>query len=193
MAVSAESPNTLEWLRQHSNWDIDNLKSDDLNATVQVIHLCALRNDFNEGDEAGEPPTNHWTICLQCSSTSCVMLDMVPGYGSNGLRGKIETTSISDSPYTDETLRLLSYKPTRAVTVAGVIQIINETGRDEFNFSPEWEGCRFWLSVVMKDLEDDGLVEEGSAATAMRALRRYWINPEGSEPRVMREGVFRSG
>ncbi|KAL7619785.1 hypothetical protein AAE478_010327 [Parahypoxylon ruwenzoriense] len=190
--MSADSLTTLEQLQQNSNWDIDNLRSDDLGATVEVIHLCALRNEHNEGDEAGEPPTNHWNMCLQFSSNSCVMLDMVPGYGSDGLRGKIEVTSIGDSPYTNETLRLFSYKPTREVAVAYVVQIISQKKRDEFNFSPEWEGCRFWLSVIVKDLEDDNLVDRGSATMVMEALLQYWINPVGSEPRVLREGVFRS-
>ncbi|GAB1318412.1 hypothetical protein MFIFM68171_08622 [Madurella fahalii] len=191
--MSAEALAVLERLQQSNNWDVDNLKSGDLDAAAQMIHLCTLRNDFNEGDEAGEPPTNHWTICLQHSPTTCVMLDMVPGYGSDGLRGKIETTSIGDKPYTDETLHAFTYKPSRNVTVADVVQIINEKGRDRFNLSPEWEGCRFWLSVVMGDFEDVEVVDKGSAMTALEALRQYWMNPEGSEPRVMREGVFRNG
>lgn len=176
---------------QNKNWDLDNFESGDLDATVRMIHLCALRNDFNEGDKAGEPPTNHWTMCLQHSPTNCIMLDMVPGYGSDGLRGKIEATSIG-KPFTDETLRAFSYKPSRNVAVADVIQIISGKGRDQFNFSPEWEGCRFWLSVITGDLEDAHVVDKGSTMTALEALRQYWVNPEGSEPRVMREGVFRS-
>ncbi|KAL2126667.1 hypothetical protein VTI74DRAFT_437 [Chaetomium olivicolor] len=190
--MPAASITRLKLLQESNNWDFDNFKTDDLDTTIQLIHLCALCNELNEGDEAGEPPTNHWTMCLQLSPTSCVMLDMVPGYGSDGLRGKIETTSIGDKAYTEETLRLFSYEPLKQVTVACVMAMISGRGRDQFTFSPEWEGCRFWISVVMKDFEEDGLVESGSAATAEEALRRYWINPEGSEPRVMREGVFRS-
>lgn len=116
-----------------------------------------------------------------------------PRYGSDGLRGKIETASIHDKPYTDETLHAFSYKPSRKVTVADVIQIINDKKRDQFNFSPEWEGCRFWLSFIMQDFEDGNVVDQGSAKTALEALLQYWINPEGSEPRVMREGLFRGG
>ncbi|KAH6630355.1 hypothetical protein B0J18DRAFT_98639 [Chaetomium sp. MPI-SDFR-AT-0129] len=189
--MSALQSNIVERLREENNWDLDNLKTDDLNASIELIHLCALRNDLNEGDEAGEPPTNHWVLCLQNSATSSVMLDMVPGYGTDGLRGKIETTSLPSEPYTNETLHAFTYKPLRDVTIADVVHIISEKGRDQFTFSPEWEGCRFWLSVVIRDFEDVGLVEEGSAVKALEALRKYWINPEGSEPRVMREGCFR--
>lgn len=181
----------MEQLQQNNNWDLDKLESNDLSCTVEIIYLCALRNDFNEGDEAGEPPTNQWTMCLQHTVTSCVKLDMAPGYGTDGLRGKIELTSIGGKPFTEESLRVFSYKARRQVTISNVMRMISEKGRYQFNFSPEWEGCRFWMSVVMKDFEDDALVEAGSSTTAMDALRCYWINPPGSEPRVMREGIFR--
>lgn len=67
---------SVEQLQKNNNWDLDKLESNDLSSMVEAIHLCALRNDFNEGDEVGEPPTNHWTMCLQHTITSCVMLDM---------------------------------------------------------------------------------------------------------------------
>ncbi|KAJ9141807.1 hypothetical protein NKR23_g7729 [Pleurostoma richardsiae] len=173
-----------------NNWDLDNLITGNLTAVVERVHLCALRNEFNEGDEAGEPPTNHWTMCLQLTWQSAVMLDMVPGYGSDGLRGKIEASSLRQ-PYTEETLNALSFKPAKPITIGDVMQLIIENGRDAFNFSPEWEGCRFWMSVVVSDLEDGGLIQEGSARAAREALLKYWRNPEGSEPRMMREGTFR--
>lgn len=123
-----------------SNWDLDNFDTSSLPATVSTIHLCALRNDLNEGDEAGELPTNHWTMCLQLSPQSSVMLDMAPGYGSDGLRGKVETSSIGE-PYTEETLRTFSFKPTKEITVGDVIRLVAERGRDAFSFSPSGRGA----------------------------------------------------
>ncbi|KAM0333377.1 hypothetical protein ACHAQA_002038 [Verticillium albo-atrum] len=175
----------------NNNWDPDGLELEHVGTAVQQIHLCALRNNLNEGDEAGEPPTNHWTLCLQLSPGSSVMLDMAPGYGSDGLRGKIEISSLGEHPYTDETLRLFSFDPARNIKVADVVRLIDDRGRDAFNFSPEWEGCRHWLSIIVADLEDVGYVPKGSSATATTALLQYWRNPEGSEPRVMRDGMFR--
>lgn len=174
------------------NWDLDDFTPDNLTASVELIHLCALRNELNEGDEAGEPPTNHWTTCLQITKSSSVMLDMAPGYGSDGLRGKIAATSLGE-PYTDETLKAFSFKPVKAITVGDVFRLIMDKGRDRFNFSPEWEGCRFWMGVVIEDLEDAAIVQAGSAVMAKEALLKYWRNPEGSEFRVLREGTFRKG
>ncbi|KAK4203376.1 hypothetical protein QBC40DRAFT_274683 [Triangularia verruculosa] len=176
------------------NWDLSNLAPSDssLTATVSTIHLCCLRNDLNEGDENGEPPTSHWVLCLQIAPDSSIMLDMAPGYGTDGLRGKIEASSLPGVAYTDETLHAFSYTPLKSdITVAAIAKLINDKGRNAFNFSPEWEGCRFWLTVIMKDLEEAGIVKDGSAEQAAKALLLYWRNPEGSGPRVMREGVFR--
>lgn len=172
------------------NFDLDHFDATAAQADIQDIHLCCLRNELNEGDEAGQPPTNHWVLCLQIWDHSSVWFDMAPGYGSDGLRGKIGVLQL-DATYTDETLHAFAYQPLRTVSIQDFMHLICENGRDAFDFSPEWEGCRFWMMVVMRDLEDAGWLEEGSADHAREALELYWRNPEGSEPRVMREGTFR--
>ncbi|KAK0719358.1 hypothetical protein B0H67DRAFT_484689 [Lasiosphaeris hirsuta] len=173
------------------NFDLDNLTAADLLAKVKSLHLCALRNEHNEGDETGQPPTNHWALCLEIPNKSSVMFDMAPGYGSDCLRGKVELSSLKET-YTEETLRVFTFKPIRSMIVDNLKRFTTEKGRDAFNFSPEWESCRHWMSVVMKDLEDAGWVERGSAKRAREALLRYWRSQEGDEPRVKREGTFRS-
>ncbi|KAK0666728.1 hypothetical protein QBC41DRAFT_375134 [Cercophora samala] len=139
-SLAAQSSAALEDLGD--NWDLSNLSLSSLTAPVTAIHLCCLRNDLNEGDENGEPPTNHWVLSLQTSHSpdSSIMLDMAPGYGTDGLRGKIEVTSLPEAAYTDETLHAFFYKPEIDVRVEDIARLINDKGRDAFNFSPEWEG-----------------------------------------------------
>lgn len=177
------------------NWDLDTFEGDKASAwaaPVASIHICALRNELNEGDEYGSPPTNHWTLCLETTPTSSVMLDMAPGYGEDGLRGKIEVRSL-DRPYTDETLRAFSFRPAATGTTVGrLLEHTCEKGRQKFTFHPSWEGCRFWISVLLADWEACGIVDVGSAHMAREALLKYWVNPEGSQPREMREGIFRT-
>ncbi|CAJ2510749.1 Uu.00g063740.m01.CDS01 [Anthostomella pinea] len=201
MPQPSPTPDDPSDLATNPNFDLTNpLTSHSLILSIPIsqLYLCALRNDHNEGDEAGEPPTNHWTLCLETAPTSCVMLDMVPGDGSDGRRGKIEVSALNQEydgedsrPYSDETLRAFSFPVLRNTTAREIMEFIVAKGRDAFTFSPEWEGCRFWLSVVMADLEAEGLVEKGAGDEAKRVLMLYWRNPEGSEPRVMREGTFR--
>lgn len=47
-----------------SDWKTDNFDPGTMSAQAEYIYLCALRNDLNEGDELGVPPTNHWVVCL---------------------------------------------------------------------------------------------------------------------------------
>lgn len=173
-----------------NNWDVDSFDPQRISAIIEGIHLCALRNELNEGDELGGPPTNHWVVCLQTSPTSSVMIDMVPGYGSDGLRGKIEVVTLSQ-PYTDETLRVFSFNPTKTLTTEQFFAHMSDRGRQKFNFHQSWEGCRYWISVLMADWEELQLVAPGSASSAKEALTTYWVNPEGSYPGEMNEGVSR--
>lgn len=124
---------------------------------------------------------------------------MAPGYGDDGLRGKIQVKSL-DSPYTHETLRKLTFKPSEGLTIGQLLTHISSKGRQKFSFHPSWEGCRHWLAVVLMDWEELGAIEAGSAAMAKEALGRYWVNPEGSMPlpaevesypRELREGTFK--
>lgn len=144
-----------------NNWDADKLEPADLAKVVTTIHLVAYTNENNEGNEDGNPPTNHWVVCLQNSPTSSIMLDMAPGYGSDGLRGKFEVASCSQR-HTEETLRVFSYTPTNALTVGQLLAYISEKGRQKFTFHPSWEGCRYWISVLMADWEELQLVEAGT-------------------------------
>lgn len=65
---------------------------------------------------------------------------------------------------------VFTYRPLRTVIVQDFMQWVCENGRDAFEFSPEWEGCRFWLTVVMQDVEDAGWLDKGSADQP----RRLW-------------------
>ncbi|TGJ83758.1 hypothetical protein E0Z10_g4977 [Xylaria hypoxylon] len=158
---------------------------------VRRFYLCALRNEFNEGDEAGEPPTYHWVLSLEISSESSIMIDMVPGCGSDGLRGKIEVTALNER-YTHEVLEVFSFDSQEEVKVRDVIELIQNKGRQSFTFSPESEGCRHWLSVVMADLDAASWIPQGSAMVAYEALLKYWKNLKGYKPRAMIKGIFSS-
>lgn len=192
--MSAEPLTTLEQLRQSNNWDLDKFATDDLDATVQMIHLCALRNDLNEGDEAGEPPTSHWTMCLQHSPASCVMLDMAPGYGSDGRRGKVETTYVPQRRAVHRRdaaavlVQALSPRHRRARPPhhqregEGPVHLLPRMGR--VPGSGCLSSCGTWKRT--------GWSRQGRPPPPWkRCTAHYWINPEGSEPRVMREGTFR--
>lgn len=74
----------------NSNWDTDYFEDAEthLGEVVDKVFICAHKNENNDGDD-GQPPTNHWSTFLRINDEKSVELDMAPGYGTDGTRGKI--------------------------------------------------------------------------------------------------------
>ncbi|KFY18841.1 hypothetical protein V493_08313 [Pseudogymnoascus sp. VKM F-4281 (FW-2241)] len=174
-----------------NNWDTDKLEQEALLRQVQKIHLVAYENRSNKGDEEGLAATNHWCLFLELSSIESIRLDMAPGYGSDGLRGKIE---ISTKSYvcTNKSIRTLTFHPALSVTPRNIVELITQKGRQKYQFTPEWEGCRYWNLILFQDLEADKYIQEGSAQMVALDLASYWAFPAGQENRNMGQGVFRN-
>lgn len=172
------------------NWDQDHFNTRDLDKIVVRIHVCAYVNESNAGDEEGNQPTNHWAIFLELADQNSVRLDMAPGYGSDGLRGKIEVAS-KRYQMTMNAIYSLSFDVAPGVTVRTITDLISSHKRQKYTFTKEWEGCRFWIYTVMYDLEAAGIVAAGSAALVWQAVSCYWRYPGGCEQREVRQGTFR--
>jgi hypothetical protein len=171
----------------NNNWDTDKFDPAHLTHQVIAIHLWGCINQNNEGDE-GNPPTNHWAALLECPDGS-IGLDMMPGYGSDGLRGKIEISS-KDCVSMDDAIKILSIPVNIHATVQSITDMINDKGRDRYTFTEEEEGCRYWIWNIVSDLEAAKIISTGSGETVWRAVSCYWRYPSGYEPRVVKQGKF---
>ncbi|KAI1157615.1 hypothetical protein F5B18DRAFT_152961 [Nemania serpens] len=158
----------------NNDWDLDKFDPAAASARVRLFHLCALRNKLNEGDAA---PTNQWALSLETSLHSCITFNLVPSHSSDGLRGKVEVTSLNER-YARKTLRVFSFEPIGEVQVERVMELMQ---RKNFTFSHEREGGRHWLSEIMGDLEAASCIPQGGAMVAREALSKYWEDPEGPE------------
>ncbi|KAJ5719072.1 hypothetical protein N7493_007527 [Penicillium malachiteum] len=98
------------------------------------------------------------------------MLDMSPGYGPDGQRGKIHLSSNPDAAIEQFVLSRIQSTP-RAVIA-------------------ELEGRKFWIFTLISDLEAAGLVASGSGNAVWGEVSQYWRNPTGSEAREVSRGVF---
>lgn len=176
-------------IAMNSNYDTDNFNPIHLNSKVVTIHICGYKNELNEGDEDGNPPTNHWAVFLQLAAGGSVRLDMTPGYGSDGLRGKIEVAS-KNYKSTQNSIKTLSFQVQVHTTVDTIAQLITSKGRDKYKFTEEEEGCRYWVSTFISDLEAAGIIDAGSGQSALGAVSYYWRNPSGFEPRIVKRGTF---
>ena len=65
-------------------------------------------------------------------------------------------------------------------SVATVLDVLITKKRDVYRFAPVGEGCRYWLSIVVLDLVDAGLVNRGDAQDAVDGLGMYWCFPPGT-------------
>ncbi|KAK2799838.1 hypothetical protein FQN50_008359 [Emmonsiellopsis sp. PD_5] len=173
-----------------NNWDTYEFNSADLLRKVSMVHICAYENRDNAGDEDGNPPTNHWAAFLQYGQAASVRLDMTPGYGSDGLRGKLY---IASKPYvsTNKAIKSVSFPMLSVPTAQTITDLINQKGREKYNFTPAWEGCRFWIFTLISDLEAAGFLPAGSGQEVWGVLSQYWRYPTGSEPRAIAQGTFR--
>jgi len=174
-----------------ANYDLDKFQSEQLSSQVTAVHICGYRNKDNEGDEDGNPPTNHWAAFLELLNKSSVRLDMAPGYGSDGRRGKIELATKTYT-YTHNAIKTVSYAMKKYTTLQDIKDVIDAKGRDKYTFTEELEGCRYWMYTFILDLEAEGILEAGSAVVASNAVSSYWRHPSGSEQREVKQGTFRS-
>lgn len=169
------------------DFEIDGLNSSDLTKQVVKVSICGYVNKDNTSDQDGNPPTNHWAAFLQLTGPSSVRLDMMPGWGSNGLRGKIELTS-KNYPLTNNAIKTLDFTTVGAPTVQQIVDLIIKNGRQKYTFAEEEEGCRYWIYTFAGDLQDAGLISDGSKEETWDAVSKYWKHPTGSEPRTVKEG-----
>jgi len=165
------------------------LKDQDKACSVFTVHICGYKNEQNEGDDYGRPPTNHWCAFLQTTARDSVKVDMTPGDGEDGLTGTILLESKSYTT-TDQAIKTLSFPSTSGPTVGDILDLIIKKRRDKYKFTEDEEGCRYWIYVFVADLEEAGFIKKGSEATAHAALSEYWAYPSGSTPNAMLNGTF---
>ncbi|CAK7266252.1 hypothetical protein SEPCBS57363_001997 [Sporothrix epigloea] len=172
-----------------NNFDSDKLESEDLAKPVLNVHLIAYINPGNEGD--GEiPPTNHWAVFLELSKDRSVRVDMMPGYGLDGRRGKVDL-STKEYAFTKNSIQRLTFEPRGHPNVEVFIKSIGSLGLQRYNFTKDCEGCRFWCYQFIKCLEGISILEPGSAAQTHETIGYYYCTPTGKEPREVGEGEFR--
>lgn len=160
-----------------------------LSRAVDLISICAYRNEDNLAVD-DRTPTNHWAIFLRIGANESVMMDMLPGYGDEDTRGNVVIT-YKKYEFTKNAAKTLRFELKTERTVGEFVDVINNRGRDRYNFTSYEEGCHYWYSIVIGDWEDEDLLPEGSSDEAREALSRYWKDPSGSEERPMAQGTFR--
>ncbi|KAG6023221.1 hypothetical protein E4U40_004087 [Claviceps sp. LM458 group G5] len=174
------------------NWLQNKFQTDDLNMTVNYIHVCVRSSDMNaDWKDESLPPLNHWIIFLEIAHDHSVRMNMTPGGGPDGLQGELEI-STKRYMFTDQTIHRLSFPTRGEPKVEDFVKVINANGLQKYDFHPEWEGCRFWVYTFISRLEREGVVEAGSAVRMKESIPYYYVDSVERIYREPREGKFRS-
>lgn len=158
---------------------------DDLTKTVDQIHFVAHEN-ANDTADPPLPPTNHWTIFMELGSGGSARIEAVPGADSTE-PGMI---LIESKPYavSSHISHRESATPPNGTTMEGILSLLIKNKRDQYRFTDDGEGCRYWCKVFAEDLAAAGLIP--GAAQITSALGQYWKYKGGSEPRELGVGTF---
>jgi hypothetical protein len=97
---------------------------------------------------------------------------MIPGYGSNGLRGKLEISS-KDYVESKSYIKTSMFETISRPRVNTITELISKNRRERYIFTENWEGCRYWVYTFITDLEAAGIIARGSGATAWTDLSMY--------------------
>jgi len=114
---------------------------------------------------------------LETSPNSSVQVDVAPDDNDIAMV-MLETEQVNYDAYNvfHKSLPVIS----EGCSVATLLDVLITKKRDVYRFAPVGEGCRYWLSIVVLDLVDAGLVNRGDAQDAINGLGMYWCFPPGT-------------
>ncbi|KAI0907483.1 hypothetical protein F4823DRAFT_602870 [Ustulina deusta] len=173
------------------NWNQESLELADLSEQIIAIHLIAYPSPSRKDDDEPFELSNHWCFFLEFEHNKSLRLDMVPGDGSDGLRGKVRLTSKTHACTTNDICKV-SFEVNGKLSLEDIIEIVQRGGRQRYQFAPGWEGCRFWNFIFIQDLEGHRIVPTGAANQAWDAMAWFYHSARGAERRDMKLGTFRA-
>ncbi|KAI1271193.1 hypothetical protein F5Y07DRAFT_405865 [Xylaria sp. FL0933] len=173
------------------NWDTNKLSQSNLSRKIVAIHLVAYYSQTMEEGYVPFQPPNHWCLFVQFANDKSVRLEVVPGYGSDGLRAKVRLTSRTH-PCTSNYAHKVTYELNSTVCLEDIVEVCQAKGRQKYEFAEGWEGCRYRNYVFIQDLESCSILPEGAASMARAAMSSFYHSVYGVQRRSMKKGTFRA-
>ncbi|KAI1121825.1 hypothetical protein F5Y10DRAFT_288017 [Nemania abortiva] len=171
------------------NWSTESLSGSDLSRAIIAIHLVAYPGRDVEDYDEPVRQTNHWCLFLEFENDTSVRLDICPGYGSDGLRGKVRLMS-KPHTCTSNDIHKITFNVNSTASLKDLVSIAQAKGRQKYEFARGWEGCRHWNYVFIQDLERHNILPRGAASQAWDAMSCFYHSVRGVEIRSMKVGTF---
>ncbi|KAN0083906.1 hypothetical protein V8E54_002994 [Elaphomyces granulatus] len=131
---------------------------------------------------------NHWSIYLLLQDGGSVRANMVTKeYGHPG--GYLVWSDL-EYDLTNSAIQHWDFPVTQAITVQNVATTIYRNNRHLYHFSGGGSGCRYWVRVILYDLEGEGYVGEGSSEELWVPLQFLYHAGQDPLPINWVEGTF---
>lgn len=169
----------IDHIRVNKHWTKHAFRFEDLASPITRIHFVSHPGFEGTEEHPIEFPTNHWTLSLTISDTRSVRVEVVPV--DPGKPGVLLIES-ENGPVTGGSVRLVLGGVSSGTTVEGFLDVVIKRKRDYYTFAPVGEGCRYWLSVLSKDLVEEKIISEDFSDTAIDVVSKYWPMPIGTPP-----------
>lgn len=177
------------------------MNNSDLLIPVTDINLCVNFTSQGVCDEeygltvmkqrcpsTGPPRANHFSFWLGFGGDSTVMLDVTQRnpplnpYATDYVETRRLPAIVRLTPKTiptdDDIGCVLRAFDVRAGTTLGdIVRLILNRNRDRYSFFPFYKqqaGCRYWIYLLAKDLEDVGITGKGYASDVLQCLQTYY-------------------
>lgn len=161
-------------------------------AHITDIYICADEPNAVSGPpELGStisgPMTNHWVMYFVTSSTESFCFDPSPSGPGNTL-----DLIVSNKSYADifSAVKLVRLTPLKGLTIGHVLDHIADSKYDNYTFSPEGQGCRFWIYSVVASMHSAGyIVGDSEVNASTEALEVVWTIRGDPAPVSQQTGI----
>lgn len=171
-----------------------------LNYPLSQISLIGLCPVLCPKESQPRARTNHWLLHL-VTMENIIQLDFSPTGASNGSATLI-VSNITDFDI-DEVAKSCAFRVQEGTTAKDIIDRITNAGMIRYLFSAEGQGCRYWVSQVLRLLHKEEVLLEtldGGAGphkckveSGIDVLTKVWHQKEmveSEEQSGIVEGIF---
>lgn len=143
---------------------------------VKAIHLHAfapgIQNPLAAPTQFLPGLTNHWTLALELvDSSGAIHIDPSPQYPNMSM---LLLLSFRRDVVPPDVHKTVGIPVSRDLSVASFLHALQESGYDQYKFTDEGTGCRYWTACVVLMLLRQGSASSERVNAAENALHSVW-------------------
>jgi hypothetical protein len=137
---------------------------------------------------------HHWVVFLQISETESIKVDMTP---LSDYKGVLQFV-YKGYAVTERAAFRVQYPTINDPTVEQIYNLLtipdqNNVRMDRYKFSPQGNGCAFWIFTFLLKMEARGYLAEGTANEVREYMKYFYVRNVSQGPAQVqgeRQGTF---